>query len=75
MVISRTTCRRFEFSAGSSNKFWEIVVENAEVRVRFGRIGAHGQTNLKAFATAAQATQHADKVIRAKLGKGYTEVC
>lgn len=34
--------RRFEFSEGNSNKFWEVSVQGKNVHVRFGRIGAQG---------------------------------
>lgn len=65
--------RRFEFSEGRSNKFWEIAVHDAEVTVRFGRIGAQGQTNTKSFPDAAAAARHAETLIREKTGKGYVE--
>ena len=35
--------RRFEFSEGASNKFWEIAVEGAAFTVRYGKIGSSGQ--------------------------------
>lgn len=66
--------RRFEFREGKSEKFWEIAVADTEVTVRFGRIGAGGQTQTKSFADAAAATRHADKLIGEKTEKGYEEV-
>ncbi len=68
---SRT--RRFEFSEGKSNKFWEISVEGTEVTVCYGRIGTEGQTNVKAFADEAAASRHVAKLIEEKTGKGYRE--
>jgi DNA ligase-1 len=65
--------RRFEFSEGGSNKFWEIAINDSEVTVRFGRIGTNGQTQTKEFSDAAAATKHADKLIAEKLDKGYVE--
>ena len=65
---------RYEFSEGTSNKFWEISVQRVEVTVRFGRIGAAGQTQVKAFADHAAAQKHATKLIGEKTRKGYVEV-
>ena len=47
--------RRFEFSEGSSNKFWEIDLSGASFRVRWGRIGTEGQTQTKDFTSPAKA--------------------
>jgi len=66
--------RRFEFSEGKSNKFWEISVTGKEVTVRFGRIGTEGQTNSKTFADEGAAIKHAEKLIEEKIGKGYEEI-
>ena len=74
MATSTTGKRRFEFSEGTSNKFWELTVQDQEVMVCFGRIGSHGQSSVKSFADAAAATKHADKLIAEKLAKGYREV-
>jgi predicted DNA-binding WGR domain protein len=48
-------------------------VDGCEVRVRYGRIGSAGTTNVKGFADAAAARQGADKLIAEKTGKGYVE--
>jgi DNA ligase 1 len=66
--------RRFEFSDGKSNKFWEISSAGAEVTVRFGRIGTQGQTQTKTFPDKAAAAKHAAKLVEEKLAKGYVEV-
>jgi DNA ligase-1 len=65
--------RRFEFSEGNSNKFWEISVKGTEVTVQFGRIGSKGQASVKSFADSATASQHAEKLVAEKLKKGYVE--
>ena len=65
--------RRFEFIAGSSAKFYEITVAGCDVTVRYGRIGAAGQTQTKSFADAAAAQRHADKLVVQKTAKGYVE--
>ena len=66
--------RRFEFSDGTSNKFWSISVAGTDVTVRFGRIGTDGQSQTKSFPDEAAAKKHADKLIGEKTSKGYQEV-
>jgi predicted DNA-binding WGR domain protein len=66
--------RRFEFSAGKSNKFWEVAIAGTGVTVCFGRIGTQGQSQAKSFPDEAAAEKHADKLIQEKLGKGYREM-
>ena len=66
--------RRFEFSDGKSNKFWEVSTAGTEVTVRFGRIGTQGQMQTKGFPDDVAAGKHATKLIEEKLGKGYVEV-
>ena len=65
--------RYFEFVGGTSAKFWECRIKGSEVTVRFGRIGTGGQTQVKTLADAAAATKHAEKLITAKIAKGYQE--
>lgn len=72
--MASTTKRRFECTEGTSNKFWEVAVNDKEVTVRWGRIGTTGQAQTKAFADPAAAGKYADKMIAEKLGKGYEEV-
>jgi predicted DNA-binding WGR domain protein len=73
-VAATKTRRRFEFVQGTSDKFWEIDVQESSVTVRFGRNGTHGQASIKKFADTAKAENHAEKMIAEKLGKGYFEV-
>jgi predicted DNA-binding WGR domain protein len=65
--------RRFEFSDGKSNKFWEIALEGNTFTVTFGRIGTSGQTQTKTFDTAAKAEAEHDKLVKEKTKKGYVE--
>jgi predicted DNA-binding WGR domain protein len=65
--------RRFELSDGSSNKFWQISRDGAELRVTFGKIGTSGQTQLKDLVTEAAAIAEHDKLIKEKTKKGYAE--
>ncbi len=66
--------RRFEFTDGTSSKFWEIGVEGAEVTVRYGRVGTDGQTRVKSHGSSEIATAEVDKLVRQKTKKGYAEI-
>ena len=65
--------RYFEFSEGSSNKFWEITLAGTDVKTRYGKIGTPGQQTLKEFGDAAGAKKEYDKLIAEKTKKGYEE--
>ena len=72
--------RYFEFTGadadrGTSNssKFWEVHVDGQTVTVRFGKIGASGQTTIKDLGSPPEAAAHADKLIAEKVKKGYVE--
>ena len=65
--------RRFEFVDEKSSKFWEIKITPEGVEVRYGRIGASGQTQLKAFDDAAAAQKAAEKLVAEKIKGGYVE--
>lgn len=73
--------RYFEFIGGDASrvsgqaeKFWEISLSKSEITIRFGKIGANGQTTLKTFPDAASASREAEKLIAEKLKKGYVEI-
>lgn len=66
--------RRFEFSMGGSDKFWEVDIVGNDLVVRFGRMGTNGQTQTKNFASAAAVQKEHDKLIAEKLKKGYVEI-
>ena len=63
--------QRFEFDDGTSRKFWQITAAANQMTVRFGRIGANGQTQTKAFADAGAAQKERDRLIKEKTSKGY----
>src|SRR5688572_25659428 len=65
--------RYFEFSEGSSNKFWEVWCDGAEVFTRYGKIGASGQLTVKDLKSKDAAKQAHDKLVKEKTGKGYVE--
>jgi len=73
-VASAGASRRFEFSEGGSQKFWEIRLDDCTHTVHFGRLGTAGQNKSKAFANAAEAQRDAVKLVGEKLKKGYLEV-
>lgn len=66
--------RRFEFTEGTSKKFWEIELQDTGFTVRWGRIGTNGQSQQKSFANAQKAQAEHDKLIAEKQKKGYAEV-
>ena len=66
--------RRFEFVGGESAKFWEISQRDAEVTVRFGRLGTNGQTQTKNLGSETAAAVRVTKLIQEKLAKGYVEM-
>lgn len=67
--------RRFEFSSGTSNKFWEIHQNGNQYTVRYGRIGTKGQTpSTKQLDTLEAASRAVTKLVSEKLKKGYLEV-
>jgi uncharacterized protein (TIGR02996 family) len=65
--------RYFEFSEGSSNKFWEVWVDGTKVLTRYGKIGAAGQTTVKDEGSPAGAQKLHDKLVGEKTKKGYAE--
>lgn len=66
--------REFQFSEGSSNKFWSIELQDQGFIVHYGKIGTNGQAQEKTFATADTAKKEHDKLIAEKTKKGYVEV-
>ena len=66
--------RRFEMVEGAASKFWEVSVDDAELTVRFGRIGTAGQVKVRECDDASAARGEREKLIREKTRKGYLEV-
>src|SRR5881392_2794528 len=62
---------RYEFSEGSSNKFWEISLDGTSFTTTYGRIGTDGQSSLKEWPSEAKAKAEYDKLIAEKVKKGY----
>ncbi len=68
-----TTKRYFEFSEGTSNKFWEVWVDGSELRTRYGKIGTGGSVTVKDEGTPEKAQKLHDKLVAEKTKKGYAE--
>lgn len=66
--------RRFEFTEGTSAKFWEPEVQGNTFIVTFGRIGTAGQRKEKAFPDEEGAQREYEKKVAEKLREGYREV-
>ncbi len=66
--------RRFEFSDGTSNKFWQIAQEGSDLHIQWGRIGTAGQSQTKEHGSDGAAKAEHDKLIAEKTNKGYAEV-
>lgn len=62
---------RYEFSEGSSNKFWEIELDGSSFTTKYGKIGTDGQVTLKEFDSEDKAKKEYDKLIAEKTKKGY----
>jgi predicted DNA-binding WGR domain protein len=65
--------RRFEFTEGTSNKYWEIEYQGSAYTVRWGRIGAAPQQAKKEYGSPKEALAAYEKIVNEKLGKGYVE--
>lgn len=63
--------RYFECVEDGASKFWEVVVSGSDATVRYGRIGAAGQSKTKSFPDAAAAQAYADDLVAEKTAKGY----
>ena len=68
-----TERRELIFSDSKSNKFWNIELNGSDYTVNYGRVGTKGQTNTKSFDSADDAKADYDKIVAAKLKKGYAD--
>ncbi len=64
----------FEFKDEKSSKFWEITLENASLKTRYGKIGTAGQISEKQFENELSAEKEYNKLIAEKTKKGYAEI-
>ncbi|MFF4974131.1 WGR domain-containing protein [Streptomyces sp. NPDC001083] len=66
-----TTYLELSQDGGGAHKFYEVAVDGMVVTVRYGRIGAGGQTQTTTFATPEKARSAAAKKVGEKVRKGY----
>lgn len=62
---------RLENTTGGASKFWEAEVTGNQTTIRFGKLGTAGQTQVKTYASAAEAQAAIAKVAAKKLADGY----
>ncbi len=72
--VPTTLKRTFEYVDNTSNKFWNVEVTGSSMTVTFGKSGTAGVTKTKEFKDEAEARKAAEKLIKEKTNKGYTEV-
>ncbi|MEU1529687.1 WGR domain-containing protein [Streptomyces fagopyri] len=66
-----TTYLELSQDGDGAHKFYEVGVDGPVVTVRYGRIGAAGQTQTTTFATPEKARSAAAKKVGEKVRKGY----
>ncbi|MDN3260192.1 WGR domain-containing protein [Streptomyces sp. CSDS2] len=66
-----TTYLELSQEGGGAHKFYEVTVDGRVVTVRYGRIGAAGQTQTTTFPTEQKARAAAAKKAGEKIRKGY----
>ncbi|MFI2645223.1 WGR domain-containing protein [Streptomyces sp. NPDC018610] len=66
-----TTYLELSQDGGGAHKFYEVSVDGQVVTVRYGRIGAAGQTQTSTFPSADKARAAAAKKVGEKVRKGY----
>ncbi len=69
----QTTYLELSEDNGVSHKFYEVTVNDCEMRIRYGRIGQQGQSSTKTFPTPEKALAEATKKLNEKRKKGYAE--
>lgn len=61
------------YSDAKSDKFWKIETDGKSYTVTYGKIGTAGAKQTKTFINEGVCVKEADKLIKAKLKKGYEE--
>ena len=59
--------------SGTAHKFYEVIVADKDVTIRYGRIGTEGTTKTKTHPSPEKAQADATKKIKQKQKKGYAE--
>src|SRR5258708_3524007 len=71
MLAALQTYLEWSDATGAPHKFYEVLVKDDQVTIRFGRIGTAGQVQIKEFANAGQALVEAKRKIAEKTRNGY----
>lgn len=71
VAASSADASYYELEDEKSAKFWEVTAAGNEVTVRYGKIGARGQTRTKSFDSFDAAAAYRNKVTAEKMAKGY----
>ena len=67
------TTTYLEYHDEKSAKFWQLVLEDSQFTVIYGKIGTAGQSKTKAFDSPDKAEEEAEKLIKQKQNKGYQQ--
>ncbi len=65
--------KTFIYHDEKSHKFWVVEQQSNELHLSWGKVGTHGQSQIKTFADAAAASKAEQKLINEKTRKGYVE--
>lgn len=65
---------RYEFTKGTSSKFWQIELSGTSYTTTYGKIGTDGKSTSKDFPDEAKAKKEYEKAIGSKTKKGYALV-
>ena len=74
-TVSSKQSRYFEFSDGSSFKFWKVEpINQYDVKITFGKIGSDGRDSMHYFSSSTEQIDYIQKKMNEKIRKGYKEV-
>ena len=65
------TKQYYELTNDKSTKFWEVEQQDSTVHLRWGKIGANGQSKTKELNSKEDAVKEVEKLIKQKTKKGY----
>ena len=63
-----------ECNQGSSDTFYEMILDDANVSIRYGRNGTNGTKSVKSFSSCDEAEDFMTKTKFEKLAKGYEHI-
>ncbi|WMX13135.1 WGR domain-containing protein [Aureispira sp. CCB-E] len=66
--------RKLINQTGTSNKFWNIKVEEETQIINWGKIGTKGRESVKRFLSSEECLKESKKLITQKFKKGYSEI-